>query len=236
MSEPAMGTQTLRVLVVDDDYRVAGIHAAMVARVPGFEVVGTAHGAVEAFTTARTTRPDLVLMDIYLPDGNGLEVVKSLRGEPDPPDVIIISAARDTTAIRDAMQLGAVHYLVKPFGFSALTDRLTAYQRMRQHLSDLPDRARQTDVDELFGLLRPSATVSAPPAKGHSAATLDLVLKAVRSADSDVSATEVAESIGISRATAQRYLSYLEQRGVLKLQLRYGSAGRPEHRYRAAHE
>lgn len=231
-----MTFETLRVLVVDDDYRVADIHAAMVARVPGFEVVATAHGAVEAFTTARTTRPDLVLMDIYLPDGNGLEVVRSLREEPDPPDVIVISAARDSAAIRDAMQLGAVHYLVKPFGFSALTDRLTAYQRMRRQLSDLPNRPQQADVDQLFGMLRPPTTVAVPPTKGHSAATLELVLRAVRNATSDVSATEVAESIGISRATAQRYLSYLEQRGTLKLQLRYGSAGRPEHRYRVAQD
>jgi response regulator of citrate/malate metabolism len=149
--------------------------------------------------------------------------------------VVVISAARDTEAIRAAMRLGAVHYLVKPFGFAALSERLTAYQRMRRQLSDLPNNARQTDVDELFGLLRPPTTAAAPPpAKGHSAATLELVLKAVRGSPSDLSATEVAEEIGISRATAQRYLSYLEQRGLLKLQLRYGSAGRPEHRYRAA--
>lgn len=226
----------LRVLVVDDDFRVAGIHAAMVSRVPGFQVLGTAHGAQEALTTAQRIHPDLVLMDIYLPDGNGLEVVRALRGEPDHPDVIVISAARDTSSIREAMQLGAVHYLVKPFGFSALADRLTAYRRMRLHLAELPGHARQSDVDELFGMLRPAATAAALPSKGHSAATLESVLRAVRDSDADLSAAEVADSIGISRATAQRYLSYLEQHGVVKLQLRYGSAGRPEHRYRLARE
>ncbi|GAB3491909.1 response regulator [Flexivirga sp.] len=226
----------LRVLVVDDDFRVAGIHAAMVSRVPGFQVLGTAHGAQEALTTARRTRPDLVLMDIYLPDGNGLEVIRSLRHEPEPPDVMVISAARDTSSIRDAMQLGAVHYLVKPFGFSALTERLTAYQRMRLHLAELPGHARQSDVDELFGMLRPTATAAALPPKGHSAATLESVLRAVRDAGADLSATEVAQRIGVSRATAQRYLSYLEQHGIVKLQLRYGSAGRPEHRYRLARD
>ncbi len=224
----------LRVLVVDDDFRVAGIHAAMVSRVPGFQVLGTAHGAEEALTTARRTHPDLVLMDIYLPDGNGLEVVRTLRDEPKPPDVMVISAARDTASIREAMQLGAVHYLVKPFGFSALTDRLTAYQRMRLHLAELPDHARQSDVDELFGMLRPAQQAAALPPKGHSAATLESVLKAIRDSDTDLSASEVAAAIGISRATAQRYLSYLEQHGMAKLQLRYGSAGRPEHRYRAS--
>ncbi|HWC24530.1 MAG TPA: response regulator [Flexivirga sp.] len=223
----------LRVLVVDDDFRVAGIHAAMVNRVAGFQVIGTAHGAEEALATARRTQPDLVLMDIYLPDGNGLEVVRALRNEPKPPDVMVISAARDTSSIREAMQLGAVHYLVKPFGFSALSERLTAYRRMWLHLAELPDHARQSDVDELFGMLRPTQSPATLLPKGHSAATLESVLKAIRDSDTDLSATEVAEAIGISRATAQRYLSYLEQHGMAKLQLRYGSAGRPEHRYRA---
>lgn len=231
-----MTADAMRVLVVDDDFRVAGIHAAMVSRVPGFRVISTAHGAEEALATTHRSHPDLVLMDIYLPDGNGLEVIKTLRSESNPPDVIVISAARDTSSVRDAMQLGAVHYLVKPFGLSALTDRLTAYRRMRLHLAELPDHARQSDVDELFGMLRPTMTTAAPPPKGHSAATLESVVKALRGADTDLSATEVAESVGISRATAQRYLSYLEQHGLAKLQLRYGSAGRPEHRYRLARD
>ena len=222
----------IRVLIVDDDYRVAGIHAAYVERTEGFAVVGQAHTATEATRLADELRPDLVLMDIYLPDGNGLDVVRTLLEQPQPPDVIVISAARELDAVRAAMQLGAMHYVVKPFGYEVLAERLAAYRRLRRHLEGIETVPDQADVDALFGMLRAPAAAGARPAKGHSAATLELVRDAVRASDGDISAAEVSEQVGISRATAQRYLNYLEQQGVVKLQLRYGSTGRPEHRYR----
>ena len=227
-----MTGETLSVLVVDDDYRVAAIHAAFVERVPGYVVVGKAHSARDALAAARSLRPDLVLMDIFLPDGDGLDVVRSLLDEPEPPAVIVISAAREIASVRQAMQLGALHYLVKPFGFHVLAERLTAYQKLRRHLTGLQSEAEQADVDELFDMLRAPAAALTRPDKGHSAPTLELVRNAVPATDDDVSAAEVADAVGISRATAQRYLTYLERHGVVKLQLRYGATGRPEHRYR----
>ncbi|HEY3530158.1 MAG TPA: response regulator [Nocardioides sp.] len=220
------------VLVVDDDFRVADVHRAMVERVSGFEVVGTAHTATEARTMSERLRPELVLMDIYLPDGSGLDVVRDMRAQPDPPSVIVISAARDADSIRQAVQLGAVHFLIKPFGFHALAERLTSYQQMRSHLTGIGAEAHQVDVDRLFGSLRVVPGPGLPP-KGHSAPTLERVLEAVRTSEGDVSGSEVAEAIGISRATAQRYLNYLEQQGLVRLQLKYGTTGRPEHRYLA---
>ena len=221
----------ISVLIVDDDFRVAAIHAAYVERTAGFVIVGQAHTAGQARELAAQLHPDLVLMDIYLPDGSGLDVVRALLEEPQPPDVIVISAARELDAVRAAMQLGAMHYLVKPFGYQVLAERLLAYQRLRRHIEGIDSPPRQADVDELFGLHRAPAAPLARPAKGHSAPTLELVRNAVRASETDVSAAEVAERVGISRATAQRYLSYLERHGVLKLQLRYGTAGRPENRY-----
>lgn len=222
----------IHVLIVDDDYHVAGIHAAYVGRTDGFAVVGQAHTAADARDFAAQLRPDLVLMDVYLPDGNGLEVVRHLLQQPQPPDVIVISAAKDVEAIRTSMRLGAVHYLVKPFGYQVLAERLDAYRRLRSRVDRLGGTAEQADVDELFGLLHHSDTSTARPPKGHSAPTLELVREAMRRNDSDVSAAEISEQTGVSRATAQRYLNYLERTGVVTLQLRYGSTGRPEHRYR----
>lgn len=229
-----MTDNRLTVLVVDDDYRVAGIHAAFVQRVPGYAVVGQAHSAREALSLARSLRPDLVLMDIYLPDGDGLDVVRTLLDQADPPGVIVITAAREIASVRQAMQLGAVHYLVKPFRFAVLAERLVAYQQLRRHMEGLPEEPEQAEVDKLFGMLRAPSSALSRPDKGHSAPTLELVRDAVVTSGHDVSAAEVAETVGISRATAQRYLSYLERHGVLKLQLRYGATGRPEHRYRRA--
>jgi response regulator of citrate/malate metabolism len=225
------------VLVADDDFHVAKIHTAYVERVPGFDVVGREHSAAGALDAIAELRPDLVLLDIYLPDENGLNVIRRAldlaTGDdaPPPPDFIVISSARDVGSVRTAMQLGAVHYLVKPFGFAALRDRLTAYQDLRERLTTLDEHADQSDVDALYGLLRGPATLPPNLPKGHSAPTLDRVRDAVRSARGDVSAAEVAELVGISRPTAQRYLSYLAKHGVVHLRLKYGITGRPEHRY-----
>jgi response regulator of citrate/malate metabolism len=227
-----MTSEPIRVLVVDDDFRVAGIHAAFVNRTEGFEVVGSAQTAATALEEVDRLAPDLVLMDIYLPDGNGLDVVRSLLERPEPPHVIVISAARELDAVRSAMQLGALHYLVKPFGYEALAERLESYRRLRDRLDRLGAAPEQADVDELFHLLRSPAVATTRPPKGHSAPTLALVLETVRGSDGPMSAAEVAEQVGVSRVTAQRYLSYLEQHGVLALQLRYGTSGRPENRYR----
>jgi response regulator of citrate/malate metabolism len=222
----------IRTVVVDDDYRVAAIHTAFVERSRGFTVVGTAHSAAEAETTVDASRPDLVLMDVFLPDGNGLDVVRRLLDLPGAPDVIVITAAREVATVRVAMQLGAVHYLMKPFGFAALDARLQSYRELRERMADLHE-ADQAEVDEFFGMLRPPDAHLDRPPKGHSAPTLELVRRAVADGG-NVSAEEVASEIGISRSTAHRYLTYLEQHGIIKMEPRYGSAGRPKNGYTLA--
>ena len=226
----------IRTLVVDDDFRVARIHAAFVERTEGFEVVGVAHGAEQALAAMDELRPDLVLMDVYLPDGDGIGLARGIAERREHPDFIIITAARDVGTVRAAMQVGAVYYLVKPFGYQALRDRLVSYQDLRARMAAIDTEADQSDVDALFGLLRGPAALPADPPKGHSAPTLELVRNAVRAARGDISAAEVAEQVGVSRPTAQRYLSYLAQHGVVRLQLKYGTTGRPEHRYTLATE
>jgi response regulator of citrate/malate metabolism len=223
----------VRVLVVDDDFRVAQIHAEYVKKVPGFAVVGVAHTAAACAEAVALRRPDLILLDLYLPDENGLSLLHRLRDGAGPhPDVVAITAARDIASVRAAMQLGVVYYLVKPFRFEALRERLGSYLALSRRSGALAE-ADQGDVDELFGLIR--SPERAPLPKGHSAPTLAAVQGAFDDArDRDLSATEVAEQAGISRPTAQRYLAHLVRTGVLEMNLRYGTAGRPEHRYRRA--
>ena len=146
--------------------------------------------------------------------------------------MIVISAARELDAVRAAMQLGAMHYLVKPFGYQVLAERLAAYQRLRRHIDGNRRRTRTGRRGRAVRAAAVPGLATARPSKGHSAPTLELVRDAVRASGGDISAAEVSESVGISRATAQRYLSYLERHGVVKLQLRYGTTGRPENRYR----
>ncbi|MDF3290099.1 response regulator transcription factor [Streptomyces silvisoli] len=230
-----MSGTAIRTLVVEDDFRVGGIHTAYVRRVAGFEVVGQPGSVDAALAAVRETRPELLLLDVYLPDGSGLDILRRLSQETGGPrpDAIMTTAARDVGSVRAAMQLGAIGYLVKPFGSAALAERLTAYRELRHRVDALDPAAEadQADVDALFSAARPSALPSVP-AKGHSAPTLAVVRDAVRSARTGLSAAEVAEATGVSRATAQRYLSYLVREGMARLELRYGTTGRPEHRYR----
>lgn len=214
----------IRVLVVDDDFMVARIHAGYVARVPGFTVAGLAHDGAAAIEAVAEHRPDLVLLDVYLPDMSGLEVLKALTGV----DVLVISAARDVATVREAMRGGAINYLIKPFTAAALTERLRQYAHTRRTLTAIGPEARQDDVDRLFG----TPTTAAPLPKGLSPTTCRLVATTLREAGRDLSAAQTAQLAGLSRVSARRYLEYLCLAGRAELRPRYGSAGRPEHRYR----
>ena len=129
-----------------------------------------------------------------------------------------------------AVQLGALHYLVKPFGFAELSERLTAFRKAQDDLAAFPREATQQDVDRIFDLLRP-APGGQTDALRRLAPTLRAVYDAVAAGPGSSSATDIAAAIGVSRATAQRALTQLEQSDVLTLELRYGATGRPEHRY-----
>ncbi|MFI8232538.1 response regulator [Streptomyces sp. NPDC085900] len=227
----------IRTLVVDDDFRVGHIHSDYVRRIAGFEVVGEAANVAEALAAVTTLHPDLLLLDIFLPDGSGLDVLRRLSQDlgDSRPDALMITADHDISSVRAAMKLGAVGYLVKPFGSADLAERLNAYRQLRARVDALSrtSTADQADVDALFSAARPPA-VPRIPAKGHSAPTLSAIHQALRSARTALSAAEAAEATGVSRATAQRYLSYLVKEGMVRLELRYGTNGRPEHRYRIA--
>ncbi|MDX3055208.1 response regulator [Streptomyces sp. NE06-03E] len=218
----------IEVLVVDDDVRVARINAAYVTKVPGFRVAAMAHSAAEALTRIGEAPIDLILLDHYLPDRNGLAVVRELRALGHHTDVIMVTAARDIATVQAAMRHGALQYLVKPFAYAGLRTKLEAYAALRRTFEG-GGEAEQTEVDRLFGALWATGGSDLP--KGHSTTTAELVRQALRSADGPLSAQEIAESAGMSRQTAQRYLKLLERTGRVRLSLKYGETGRPEHRY-----
>jgi two-component system CitB family response regulator len=214
---------------VDDDTRVARVNAAYVDKVPGFRVAGEAHNAAEALHGIETLpHLDLVLMDHYLPDETGLAVVQEMRRRGHQTDVIMVTAARDISTVQAAMRQGALQYLVKPFAFAGLRAKLEAYAGLRRTL-DVGGEAEQAQVDRIFGALSASAEPDLP--KGHSPTTAELVRRALVTAEGPLSAQEIAEETGLSRQTAQRYLKLLERTGRARLTLKYGDAGRPEHRY-----
>ncbi len=219
----------IRTLVVDDDFMAVSVHRDFTARVPGFEVVGEATTGAQALARVVELHPDLVLLDMYLPDLSGIEVLRRVRAATSAPlDVIAITSAKDVQILRGAMHLGVVHYIVKPFTFATFRERLESYAAARSRL-DRMSEPDQRDIDRLYGLLRTSGGDSLP--KGVSAPTLALVADVLREARHGLSSTELAARTGISLSVARRYLKFLSDSGAVDMTARYGQAGRPEHLY-----
>ena len=214
--------EDFRVLIVDDDFHVAKLHAAYVDSVPGFLALSPVGSASLALQAIHSLRPDLVLLDVYLPDGSGLDLLQQLD-----VDTMILSAASDAASVQRAFRRGALGYLLKPFTAESLSQQLRSYARYRRILGGQPGALDQDAVERAKRSLIPGEVApSAKPRSATEAAVLESLVPGEQ-----YSAAEVATRVGVSRATAQRYLSSLADDGAVDIQLRYGTTGRPEHRY-----
>jgi response regulator of citrate/malate metabolism len=220
----------IRVLVVDDDALALDLHSTYVSRVPGFEVAGQASGARAALTALADPERaiDLVLLDLTMPDGTGLDVARRARAQGSEVDIIAVTAVRDAATVRAAVSSGIVQYLIKPFTFATFRERLESYRAYAEGIALAAGEATQGEVDALLSSLRVS-TPMLP--KGLSADSLAAVLARVRGAGRALSSTEVAEAEGMSRVTARRYLEHLAEAGRVRREPRYGTPGRPEITY-----
>ena len=219
------------VLIVEDEPVAADAHVAYVGRVRGFGVRGKAHDGAEAIRQLGdpSSGIDLVLLDMYLPDMHGLDVVRAMRTAGHRADVIAVTSARDLEVVRAAVSQGIVQYLLKPFTFAALREKLERYAAYRQQLAG--DVAiSQHEVDRVLATLRGSDSGSLP--KGMSPESLDAVVMVLRPSSEGLLATEVAGVLGASRVTARRYLEFLADSALVVRRSRYGGAGRPEVEYR----
>ncbi|MBF4561875.1 response regulator [Microbacterium sp. VKM Ac-2870] len=221
------------VLLVDDEALTLELHRSYVERVPGFTVVAECAGAraaVAAILDAPKRAPiDLVLLDMTMPDGTGVDVLRHVRARAADVDVIAITSVRDAEVVRQAVALGAAQYLIKPFTFATFHDRLEHYRAYRERADAATGAATQSEIDAMLGALRPAAHVELP--KGLSPDSLARVSDAVRSRG-PLSATETADALGMSRVAARRYLEHLAEAGRVERAPRYGTRGRPETEYR----
>jgi response regulator of citrate/malate metabolism len=225
----------IRVLIVEDDPLIAEAHRQYTERISGFAVhatAGTGNAALRAAASAAAadTPIDLVLLDIGLPDANGIDVASALGGIRPAPDIIAISSERDLAVVRSAVAHGVAMYLLKPFTFAAFRDKLEHYREYRNALGSGGPAAGQHDIDRAMNALRTPDQRSSMP-KGVSADTLDLIAGALRDTPVGLNASEAAARLGISRVTAWRYLERLADDGVVTRETEYGRAGRPQVTY-----
>ncbi|MEU3449451.1 response regulator [Streptomyces thermolilacinus] len=221
------GTPAIRVLVVEDDPVAADAHALYAGRVRGFRVVGVAHSRAAAVRLLERTPVDLILLDLYLPDGHGLHLLRSLRAAGHSADVIAVTSARDLAVVREGVSLGVVQYVLKPFTFATLRDRLVRYAEFRAAVGEA---SGQDEVDRALAALRAPQPAALP--KGLSGPTLAAVTRTLREASEGLTAAEAGAAVGISRITARRYLEHLVTAGRAERSPQYGQVGRPELQYR----
>lgn len=222
----------IRVLVVEDDPVAAEAHHQYVERVPGFEVAAVAASGAQALRYCEQLRIDVLLLDFYLPDMHGLEVCRQLRAAGAQAEVIAVTSARDLAVVRAAVSSGVAQYLLKPFTFASLREKLQRYARFREQASGAGQAGGQAEVDGMLATLRGPAPGPLP--KGMSPETLDATVTALRvasDAEDGISAAALATETGMSRVTARRYLEYLADSGLARRRPHYGRVGRPEVRY-----
>ena len=220
---------SIRVLVVEDDAVAAEAHAAYIERTRGFILSGVALSFQDAVQLLGEHEIDLVLLDLHLPDGSGLDLLRQLRATAYPCDVIAVTSARDLEVVRRAVSQGIAAYVLKPFTYSMLESKLRQYATYRAEVERDAAAVSQEEVDTVLGMLRPAQGPSVLP-KGLSSETLDDVRGALSQAEG-MTATEVAELIGSSRVTARRYLEHLADDGLLERRTRFGGTGRPHVEY-----
>jgi len=222
----------VRVLVVDDDLRISELHKRFVEKDANFEVVGLANTIADAQEMIEVLEPDLLLLDLFFPVANGMDLLHQVRLGKRPCDVILITAAREIGFLQEALRGGVFDYIVKPVFLPRLEESLRKYHDyFSQTYREMP--LDQGVVDSLLhpSLKSETGNKGGMP-KGIDALTLGKVRGVFDSADSgNVNAEEVGRQVGVSRSTARRYLEYLVSEGFLDADLIYGVVGRPERRY-----
>lgn len=227
-----------RVVLIEDDPMVLEVNRQFVERVSGFEIIGTASNGIDGIEKVRDLKPDLVILDIYMPGQNGTELLQQIRNEQLNTDAIVITAANDIPTIQRMLHQGAVDYIMKPFKFERVREALENYRMMKSRLGK-ESTLSQVELDQLLHGNNggepipesPTFSVQMNLPKGLQALTMKQVMLFLMQQHKSLSAEEVAEGVGLARVTARRYLDFLEKNKQVKLDLEYGGIGRPINRY-----
>jgi len=224
----------IKVVLIEDDLMVQEVNRQFVDQVNGFQVVGVANNGVQGLELIRELKPDLALVDVYMPDLDGLETLLKVRTEAHTVDIIAITAASDMETVRSFIQNGAFDYIVKPFKFERIKKSLENYRAFYLRLLE-KESISQKELDEIFFKTEEIESEIKEDygvlPKGLNQLTLDKIIEFLSQCKESLSAESVAEGVGLARVTVRRYLDFLEKGGKVELDIYYGGIGRPINKY-----
>ncbi|WP_028612263.1 response regulator [Paenibacillus harenae] len=225
----------IRVVIVEDDLRIAQINRRFVEKLEGFEVVGIATDEQQAHEHLDILAPDLVLLDLYFPDMNGLDLLHYIQRNNPFTDVIVITAAKEFDTVREAIRGGVYDFMIKPVVFERFQEKLKSYQKYHQQMTLLGGSNKQVDqegIDQLLWGTGDRADRDAYLPKGIDKITSEKILAFILGGPEVLTAEELGRMAGFSRTTARRYLEYFVAKGELVADISYGTVGRPERVYK----
>ena len=215
-----------KVMIVEDSPEVAALHRRLVDDTPGFRAIHIASDGEAALRALTSLYPDLAIVDLTMPGGDGLTFLRKVRRDSIPVEVIIVTASRDTQTVREVMHLGVVDYLVKPFAPERLRQSLTAFAWRARAFQRAQLAQEEVDLVQSSGAPR----LQRLP-KGLKRSTLAAVKRVLEADVEPLTADEVGQRIGVARVTARRYLEYLDVTGAANVEREYSGPGRPRNRY-----
>jgi two-component system response regulator DctR len=215
-----------RVLVVEDNAAVAALHCRLIDTLQGFRTVGVVSDGEAAYRAVETARPDLAIVDLTMPGGDGLTLLRRIRHEGLPLEVVVVTASRDAQTIREVMHLGVIDYLVKPFAPERLRQSFNAFALRTRALTRPLLAQDEVDLVQSTGASRMRRLP-----KGLRRSTLLAVRAALEQSEGPLSADDVGREIGVARVTARRYLEYLDVIGLARVERECHGPGRPRNRY-----
>ncbi len=219
----------INVLIVEDDPMVMDIHKRFISSIEGFQVAGTARNGSMAIEALGNENIDLVILDIYMPELDGIEVLRRIRQTGKDVDIILITAAQEGNTVKEVVRYGAFDYIIKPFKYERFREALVAYQKHYQAINSVENGFSQVDIDNMFKQRREESKHRLP--KGIQQKTLELVIDILDRSNKNMSADELAHMADISRVTARRYLEYLVSCDKAYVEPCYKDVGRPINKY-----
>lgn len=220
----------IQVMIVEDDPMVREINSKFLKRVEGFNLYKAVSNLDDAKKFILIKKPDLILLDVYLPKENGIDFLKWIRAQEIDIDIILITADKSIERIQEAFRYGVVDYLIKPFSFERFKESLNQFKG-RYYQFKTNDVIEQKDLDKLISSSNASQNDD-DFAKGLNKYTYKTIWEEIeKNNDDDFTAEDLAEKLGIARVTVRRYLEYMEKENKVDKLVEYGKVGRPQHKY-----